>query len=73
MTQFEPLTDDSLQQASADDLTVQDITGALKKHRLDFKYVVHDPFRALFSTYYADCDRGLCRELFLPRNMIERP
>ena len=53
MTRFEPLTDAALQATAEDGLTVSEIKSALERHGLDAKHVVHDPSRALFSTYYA--------------------
>lgn len=73
MTRFEPLTETALQQASEDNMTLQEVRSALEKHGLDFKYLVYDPSRATFNTYYADYDRGLYGEVFLQRNMLEGP
>ena len=73
MTCFEPLTDAVLQRAAEDGLTVREIRSALEKHGLDFQYVVHDPSRSTFNTYYADYDRGLYGEIFLQRKMHNRP
>ena len=71
MTRFEPLTDAALQATAEDGLTVSEIKSALERHGLDAKHVVHDPSRALFSTYYADFDHGLYGEIFLQRNLLE--
>lgn len=71
MTRFEPLTEDALQKVAEDSLTIRDIKRALEQRGLDFKYVVHDPSRSVFSTYYADYDRGLYGEVFLQRKMVE--
>ena len=73
MTCFEPLTDAVLQRAAEDGLTVREIRIALEKHGLDFQYVVHDPSRTTFNTYYADYDRGLYGEIFLQRKMLDGP
>lgn len=72
MTQFEPLTEAALQNSDADGLTLPEISSALEKHGLDLQYVVHDPSRSTFSTYYADYDRGLYGDIFLQRDMIDR-
>ena len=71
MTRFEPLTDAALQATAEDGLTVSEIKSALERHGLDAKHVVHDPSRALFSTYYADFDHGLYGEIFLQHNLLE--
>ena len=71
MTRFEPLTDAALQATAEDGLTVSEIKSALERHGLDAKHVVHDPSRALFSTYYADFDHGLYGEIFFQRNLLE--
>lgn len=73
MTCFEPLTDAVLQRAAEDGLTVREIRSVLEKHGLDFQYVVHDPSRSTFNTYYADYDRGLYGEIFLQRKILNRP
>ena len=71
MTHFEPLTEEALQKVAEDDLTISCIKNALEERGLDFKFVVHDPSRTMFSTYYADYDRGLYGEILLQRNMVE--
>ena len=71
MTRFEPLTDAALQATAEDGLTVSEIKSALERYGLDAKHVVHDPSRALFSTYYADFDHGLYGEIFLQSNLLE--
>lgn len=71
MTRFEPLTETALQNAGAG-LTLPEIKVALEQHGLDLRYVVHDPSRSTFATYYADYDRGLYSDLFLQRNMIDK-
>lgn len=72
MTRFEPLTESVLQNCDADGLTLPEIRSALEKHGLDLQYVLHDPSRPTFGTYYADYDRGLYGDIFLQRNMIDR-
>ena len=71
MTRFEPLTETALQNAGTG-LTLPEIKVALEQHGLDLRYVVHDPSRSTFATYYADYDRGLYSDLFLQRNMIDK-
>lgn len=72
MTRFEPLTETALQKVDTDGLTVPEIKRALEKHGLDYKYVVHDPSRSTFGTYYTDYSRGLYGDIYLQRNMIDR-
>ena len=72
MTQFEPLTEADLQKVDADGLTIPEIKNALEKHGLDLQYVVHDPSRSIFGTYYADYNQGLYGDIFLQHNMIDR-
>lgn len=71
MTQFEPLTKAVVQKVAEDGLTFSEVKAALENRGLDLKYVVHDPSRATFHTYYADYDRGLYGDIFFQRNMLD--
>ena len=71
MTQFEPLTEAVVQKAAEDGLTISEVKAALEKRGLDLKYIVHDPSRTAFHTYYADYDRGLYGDIFFQRNMLD--
>lgn len=71
MTRFEALTDTALQKLSEEGLTVSEIKTELESRGLDLQYVVHDPSRAIFSTYYADYERGVYGDIFFQRNMID--
>ena len=71
MTRFEALTDTALQKLSEEGLTVSEIKTELESRGLDLQYVVHDPSRAIFSTYYAHYERGVYGDIFFQRNMID--
>lgn len=71
MTRFELLTPEAVATYGEAGLTLEDVTDSLTNHGLDPQYVVHDPSRQVFNTYYADYERGLYGELFMTREMLD--
>lgn len=71
MTRFEPLTEQALEAAGKQAFTLPELHQALREHGLDPRHVVHDPGRTVFSTYYADYDKGLYSDILLQRSSLE--
>ena len=71
MTRFEPLTEQALEAAGKQAFTLPELHQSLREHGLDPRHVVHDPGRTVFSTYYADYDKGLYSDILLQRSSLE--
>lgn len=72
MTRFDPLTELIVAEHTEDGLTYSELAGILAQYGLDIRYVVHDPNRKVFSSCYADYERGLYFDLLLNRQFFEQ-
>lgn len=65
MTQFEPLTAESLEKAVSEDITFSEFESLMQSYGLSMEFIVHDPTRQCLNTFYADFQHGRYVELYL--------
>lgn len=70
MTRFDPISAEVLASCSPDGLTIDELREAMGRAGLKMQNIVHDATRHICSTYYADFERGVYRELTLSRAYI---